>query len=138
MSRSAVEMDVHTFFTEVGRLSPLRVISQSGPSTFEAICTLEGFHPHGDYLNAITPSYHWHLHVGRPIHVTSRDEIHQRSGRRVLFFVLRDHEDRPFLRIYVHRERGAEYEPGRVEGFATLHREIADGAILVRAREGEG
>jgi len=135
MTPSTVELDVRAFFAEVGRLSPLRVISQCGPSTFEALCTFEGFEPHGDYLNAMTPDYHWHLHVGKPIHVTSRDEVHTRSGRRVLYFVLKDADGKGFLRIYVHREKGAEYEPARVDGFRALHEQVGDGAVLVTPSE---
>ena len=49
------------FFEALAPLSPLRVISQCGASTFEAICR---FGPYGfadGHMNAITPAYHWHV-----------------------------------------------------------------------------
>src|SRR5262245_1007765 len=88
------------FFGELGPLSPLRVISQCGASTFEAICR---FGPHGfadGHMNAITPEYHWHVALARFRHVTSVDRTHARSGRRVLFFELREQAGAaPFLSI---------------------------------------
>lgn len=117
-----------SFFQELAALSPLRVISVSGPSTFEAICRVDRFGIADGYLNAITPDYHWHLDLRGFRHLRSRDEVHERSGRQVLFFELRSGaEEKPFLRIYVHREKGEEFEPERRERFAQLHAELASG-----------
>ncbi|HYG62992.1 MAG TPA: hypothetical protein VEL74_10455 [Thermoanaerobaculia bacterium] len=116
------------FFDALAALGPLRVISQSGPSTFEAICEVGAFGIAQGYVNAITASYHWHLKLDGFRHLRSRDEIHQRSGRRVLFFELRTEEDAaPFLLVYLHREKGEELAPGREGLFAELHQELAAG-----------
>jgi hypothetical protein len=123
------------FFEALRELSPLRVISPSGPSLFEAICELGPFGVADGMLNAMTPAYHWHLRLDRIGFVVSKDEIHARSGRRVLFFELRERPDegsdeRPFLWIYVHREKGRDFEPEREAAFARLHRVFAPGVLL--------
>lgn len=119
------------FFARLGELSPLRVISACGPSTFEAICS---FGPHGfadGHMNAITPAYHWHLRVDGFRWLRSHDAVHARSSRRVLFFELRERESAPpFLFLYVHRERGAEFDPAREAAFTALHAELAAGVEL--------
>lgn len=121
------------FFHALRSLGRLRVISRCGPSTFEALCD---FGPHGyaqGHMNAITDSYHWHLHVDGFRHLRSRDETHARSGRRVLFFELRERADSaPFLLIYLHREKGAEFEPEREAAFQALHAELSEGVELAR------
>jgi hypothetical protein len=123
------------FFSALPVLSPLRVISQCGPSTFEAICA---FGTHGfanGFLNAITPTYHWHVRVEGIGEISSHDETHARSGRRVLFFALRERSgESPFLHLYVHRERGAEFEPERQQAFARLHAEFSAGVRLEGSR----
>ena len=61
----------------------------------------------------------------------SHDTVHARSGRRVLFFELRESADaRPFLFLYVHRERSAEFEPAREAAFAALHDALSEGVAL--------
>jgi hypothetical protein len=123
------------FFTALAGLGPLRVISQSGPSTFEAICEVGAFGISGGYLNAITSSYHWHLRLDGFAHLVSRDEVHERSGRRVLFFELRgDPEDEPFLRIYLYRHVGEDFGRERESRFGELHRELGSGAMVRKAQ----
>jgi hypothetical protein len=124
------------FFTELGPLSPLRVVSQCGASTFEAICRFGAFDFAHGHMNAITPAYHWHIALARFRHVTSADRTHARSGRRVLFLELREQADAPpFLSIYLYRDRGAEFGAERERRFAALHAELAQGVTL--AREGD-
>jgi len=119
------------FFDLLGTLGPLRVISISGPSVFEALCT---FGPYGfaeGHMNAITPAYHWHLALAGFGHLVSCDEEHARSGRRVLFFELRGADDeRPFLRIYLHRPKGEPFDPEIEKRFAEAHAELASGVAL--------
>ena len=87
-------------------------------------------------MNAITPAYHWHFDVTRLRHLRSQDETHARSGRRVLFFELRQEAGQPpFMWIYVHRERGAEFDAEREKRFAAVHAELAGGVAL--APEGD-
>src|SRR5687767_8395500 len=124
------------FFTALGPLSPLRVISQCGASTFEAICSFGPFEFAHGHMNAITPAYHWHLALKRFRHLASVDRTHARSGRRVLFFELReDAEATPFLSIFLYRDRGEEFDAAREERFAALHAELAGGVAL--AAEGD-
>lgn len=119
------------FFEALTLLGPLRVISQSGPSTFEAICELTRFGIADGTLNAITPDYHWHLRLDGFGHLRSRDEIHGRSGRRVLFFELRESpEAAPFLRIYLYRGPGEEFTAEHERLFALLHEDLALGVAL--------
>jgi len=119
------------FFALLGALGRLRVISQSGPSTFEALCSVGPFEIAHGFVNAITPAYHWHLALKRFRHLRSHDEVHARSGRRVLFFSLHEAADAaPFLRIYLHREKGAEFEPDREARFAAAHGALRDGAPI--------
>jgi hypothetical protein len=119
------------FFELLGELGRLRVISQSGPSTFEALCQVGPVEIAHGFVNAITPDYHWHLAVKRFRHVRSHDEVHARSGRRVLFFSLREEPGgEPFLRIYLHREKGAEFEPAREARFRAAHGALGDGAPI--------
>jgi len=119
------------FFAALRELNPLRVISGCGPSTFEAICRVGDFDLSRGYLNAITPDYHWHLQLAGFRSLRSRDELHKRSGRRVLYFELREATDaRPFLLIYLYREKGAEFDERRATRFADLHRELCDGVVV--------
>lgn len=120
------------FFALLADLSPHRVISVCGASTFEAIIA---FGPHGfasGHMNAITPAYHWHFRLDGIGHVRSQDTIHARSGRRVLFFALREHasDERPYLHIYLHRERETDFEPTRLDRFAAAHTELAGGVAI--------
>lgn len=139
-SRSAKGSWTHRrFFDLLGQLGRLRVISISGPSVFEALCT---FGPYGfaqGHMNAMTPAYHWHLGLEGFRHVRSRDEVHARSGRRVLFFELRDkNDDAPFLRIYVHREKGEEFSEDVEKAFLDAHAALSEGQPLAVERdEGE-
>ena len=119
------------FFELLEALGRLRVISACGPSTFEALCALHSWRVERGFLNAITPEYHWHLAVSRLRHLRSADELHARSGRRVLFFELREFESAdPFLRIYVHREKGAEFEAERERSFSAAHQELRGGVAF--------
>lgn len=118
-------------FEALRELSPLRVISPAGPSLFEAICAVGPFGIADGHLNAMTPEYHWHLRLDRFRHLTSKDEVHARSGRRVLFFELREEQGgEPFLWIYLHRGKGEEIGARREERFAELHRELAAGKAV--------
>lgn len=120
------------------------MISISGPSVFEALCTFGPYGFAGGHMNAMTPAYHWHLKLSGLARVRTRDEVHARSGRRVLFFELYEpRASAPFLRIYLYRDKGAEFEPEREARFARAHAELAQGVEFVpekgaaKAREGE-
>jgi hypothetical protein len=120
------------FFEILAELSPLRVISISGPSVFEAICGVGPFGIADGHLNAITDAYHWHVDLADFTRVRSRDQTHARSGRRVLFFELlaRGDDARPFLSIYLHRGKGEEFAPEREARFLAAHRDLAVGVEL--------
>jgi len=122
------------FFDLLGTLGPLRVISVSGPSVFEALCTFGPYGLDGKHMNAVTGAYHWHLGLAGFGHLCTRDEVHARSGRRVLFFELREGpEERPFLRIYLYRPPGEAFDPEVEKRFAEAHAELAEGAALERS-----
>lgn len=105
------------------------MISISGPSVFEALCTFGPYGFAGGHMNAMTPAYHWHLRLAGLARVRTRDEVHARSGRRVLFFELYEPEaSAPFLRIYLYREKGEPFAPEREKRFAEVHAELAEGA----------
>jgi len=119
------------FFELLGELGRVRVISVCGPSVFESLCEVGDFEVAGGHLNAITDAYHWHLGLARFRHLRSRDTVHARSGRRVLFFELgEDAGADPFLRIYLHRAKGEEFASDRVSRFAAAHAELADGCPI--------
>ena len=119
---------VQEFFDALRTTSPLRVIQITGPSVFETICEVDSFSLRDQWLNAITPQYHWHLNIERFKHLTTRDTIHERSGRRVLFFELRETADQdPFLLIYLHRGKDEEFKSDREHRFLELHERCADG-----------
>lgn len=116
------------FFRLLEQMGRLRVISGCGPSTFEALCGFGPWSLEAGFMNAITPEYHWHLALARFRHVRSVDAVHARSGRRVLFFELREQaSDEPFLRLYLHREKGAEFGEERERRFAGAHATLAPG-----------
>lgn len=126
------EWTARDLFESLAELGPLRVISQSGPSTFEAICEVKSFGIASGYLNAITPQYHWHIDLAQLRHVRTRDEIHIRSGRQVLFFELATEAGQvPFLFIYLHREKNAPFDDDRLRLFLRLHAELAHGVEVV-------
>lgn len=133
-SRPLADPDAWTarrFFALLGSLGRLRVISQSGPSTFEALCTVGPFEIAHGFVNAITPDYHWHLALKRFRHLRSHDEVHARSGRRVLFFTLAEGPgEPPFLRIYLHREKGAEFDAAREAPFREAHGALRAGVAV--------
>jgi hypothetical protein len=130
-TETARSLTARELFEAFGDLGPLRVISVNGPSVFEAILELGAFGVADDWLNAMTPDYHWHVDLSRVRHLTTRDTIHERSGRRVLFFELREAaEAEPFLRVYLHRGKGEDFAVGREEGFAALQERFAEGAAL--------
>lgn len=117
------------FFESLRVLGPLRVISQSGPSVFEAICRLDAYGIQDGHLNALTDAYHWHIDLARFRHVRSHDEVHTRSGRRVLYFALRETpEATPFLFVYLYRGKQEEFGETREALFAELHTQLAAGA----------
>ena len=126
------EIGVREFFEVLRSVSPLRVIQITGPSVFETICDVDSFSLREEWLNAITPLYHWHLNVDRFKHLTTKDEIHERSGRRVLFFELRESsgDERPFLLIYLHRGKDEEFDAVREQTFQQLHDRCSGGATV--------
>jgi hypothetical protein len=119
------------FFGLLRELGRLRVIHRSGASTFEALCRMG---PHGfaeGFMNAITDAYHWHVKLDAFGHLRSKDTTHARSGRRVLFFELCEKRGvPPFASIYLHREKGEEFEPEREMRFLEAHAELAEGRDL--------
>lgn len=118
-------------FQELRQFGPLRVISVSGPSVFEAICTVGPFGVAEGHLNAITDAYHWHLDLRGTARARSNDSVHARSGRRVLFFELfEDESATPFVSIYLHRAKGEEFAPERLDRFERLHGELGAGVAL--------
>ena len=119
------------FFEALRTLGRLRVISRCGPSTFEALCSFGAYSFGQGHMNAITDAYHWHLALASFRFVRSCDTVHERSGRRVLFFELRESSDAtPFLFIYLHREKGEAFEPDREKRFQELHAALADGCEI--------
>ena len=124
-------LTAESFFEQLQRLGPVRIISVCGPSVFEAICEVAPFVKQDGFLNMITDAYHWHFAIDRFRHVRSVDTTHARSGRQVLFFELREEEGKPaFLRIYLYRGKGEAYRPDVLERFESLHRELKDGAAV--------
>jgi hypothetical protein len=120
------------FFDLLPKLGRLRVISVCGPSVFEAICEAGPYDLAGGSLNMVTPAFHWHLAIDRLRHLRSHDGEHKRSGRRVLFFELREAPDAaPFLRIYVYRPPRQDFDPAVVDVFLAAHAELAEGALVV-------
>jgi hypothetical protein len=119
------------FFALLREMGRLRVIHRSGASTFEALCTMG---PHGfaeGYMNAITDAYHWHLKLDGFGYLRTHDTTHARSGRRVLFFELGEKRGTPpFAMIYLHREKGEEFEPEREKRFLEAHGELGAGRDL--------
>lgn len=119
------------FFDLLNELGRLRVISACGPSVFEAICEAGPYEISGGFLNMVTDAYHWHFALERLGHLRSFDTTHARSGRRVLFFELREQPaDPPFLRIYAYRPKQVDFEPAVLERFAKAHQELAGGVAV--------
>jgi hypothetical protein len=119
------------FFALLREMGRLRVIHRSGASTFEALCSMG---PHGfaeGYMNAITDAYHWHLKLDGFGYLRTHDTTHARSGRRVMFFELGEKRGMPpFAMIYLHREKGEEFEPEREKRFLEAHGELGAGRVL--------
>jgi hypothetical protein len=119
------------FFALLREMGRLRVIHRSGASTFEALCSMG---PHGfaeGYMNAITDAYHWHLKLDGFGYLRTHDTTHARSGRRVMFFELSEKRGTPpFAMIYLHREKGEEFEPEREKRFLEAHGELGAGRDL--------
>ena len=116
------------------RLGKLRIISSCGPSTFEAICEVPRYGNARGFLNVITDGYHWHLEHARFGHLRSCDGVNPRSGRRVLYFELRETpESEPFLWIYLYRAPDGDFEPEPLERFQTAHLELKSGRLLQAA-----
>lgn len=131
-AEEASEWTVRRVFEALVDLSPLRVISSTGPSVFEAIIHFEGFGIAMGYVNAMTPEYHWHVELARCRFVRSRDAVHERSGRRVLFLELAEGKGAaPFVLLYLHRGKGEDFAPERLETFAQLHAELEAGRELL-------
>jgi hypothetical protein len=121
------------FFALLSELGRLRVIHQSGASTFEALCSLGPYGFADGFLNAITDAYHWHLRLDGFGYLRSHDSTHARSGRRVLFFELCEQRDSaPFTRIYLHREKGEEFGSSREKRFLEAHAELGAGRDLAQ------
>ena len=124
------------FFALLRELGRLRVIHRSGPSTFESLCTMG---PHGfadGHMNAINDLFHWHVKLDAFGYLRSQDTTHARSGRRVLFFEMREREDSaPFAFVYLHRDKGEQYEFDREQRFLAAHHELKEGRALERAKE---
>jgi len=123
------------FFQRLSGLGPFRIIHQSGPSTFEAIAPIARAQVAGPFLNIICDEYHWHLKLVDLRWVESFDQIHARSGRRVLGFSLADGTPRSggasFTRLYVHRAKDAEFDARVLAAFRELHAVFEWGAELV-------
>lgn len=131
MTHTTPSWTVARLFEQLANLSPLRIITVSGPSVFEAICSVGPFGVAGGYLNAMTTEYHWHLELQRCRYLRTRDEVHSRSGRRVLFFELAEElNGQPFVSIYLHRGKGEDFGPQRLMCFETLHQQLAEGITL--------
>ena len=102
------------FFETLVSLGPLRVIAVTGPSVFESFCEVTSFKIMNGYLNVFDDHYHWHLRLDGFGHLASREEVHERSGRKVLYFELRaDAQSEPFLRIYLYRGSGEDFGEAR-------------------------
>lgn len=131
---SAAPRSAEDLFGRLEGLGPFRIIHQAGPSTFEAIAPIVPSSVVGPFLNLISDAYHWHLQLSGVGHAQTFDQTHARSGRRVLFVALADRapEDggQVFTRLYVHRAKGAEFEPHVLDGFLRLHRALAGGRAL--------
>ena len=85
----------------------------------------------------MTPAYHWHLGLDDFGWIRSYDTVHERSGRRVLFLQFaRSSDAEPFVSVYVHRAKGEEFDPTRLEAFARAHAELADGATTRGGHQG--
>lgn len=118
-------------------LGRLRIISTSGPSVLEVLCAMGPCSLAGGFLNVQTDEIHWHLALTRFRFLRSYDEIHARSGRRVLFFAMSEGPtDAPFLRIYVHRPPDSEFALDVLARFAEVHRELAAG-VGIAAEENQ-
>ena len=112
------------------------MISICGPSVFESLCTAGPYEIADGSLNMVTDAFHWHVALSRFRHLQSHDSVHGRSGRNVLFFELRERADAaPFLRIYVYRAPGAEFDPEVARAFANAHAELAKGIELASGVE---
>lgn len=113
------------FFDLLQQLGRLRVISICGPSVFESLCQAGSYEIIDGSLNMVTGEFHWHVALERFRHLKSHEGLHARSGRKVLFFELRERADQtPFLRIYVYRAPGVEFEPRIEATFRSAHAEL--------------
>lgn len=119
------------FFDLLGELGPLRVISVCGPSVFEALCDFGAYGVADGHMNAMRPDYHWHVDLERFRSLRSREAVHERSGRRVLFFELAEGEgEEPFVRVYLYRRKGEDFGEEREARFRAAHAELAGGRTL--------
>ncbi|MFO0688336.1 MAG: hypothetical protein U0900_06485 [Myxococcota bacterium] len=119
------------FFDLLPQLGRLRVISICGPSVFESLCCAGAYSIDDGSLDMVTSEFHWHVALERFRHLQSHDAVHGRSGRNVLFFELRERrEAAPFLRVYVYRAPGADFDPAIESVFRAAHAELADGVEL--------
>lgn len=123
------------FFQALQELGPLRVISVAGPSQFEAFCEVVPGSVSGGTLKMVSPEYHWHVRLDGLGHLRSRDEEHERHGRRLRYFELREREEaEPFLYVHLYREPGEELSPRRAARFAEMHAELGSGCQLAGSR----
>lgn len=124
-------MTYREFFDALRDLNPLRIISPAGPSVFEAIARFDAYGIADGHLNAITDAYHWHIALERFRHLRSYDEVHARSGRRVLFFALREAAAAdPFVLIYLYRGKNDDFDAARTARFADLHGRLGAGVEM--------
>lgn len=133
---SALPWTARRFFSLLGDLGRLRVISICGPSVFETLCEAGAFEIEDGSMNMVTDAFHWHVAVARFRHLQSCDSLHARSGRNVLFFELRERaEATPFLRIYLYRAPGADFPAKAHEAFQRAHAELAQGVAIAEEVE---
>ena len=133
---SARNWTLARLFRELASLGPLRVISVTPGSTFEAICEVGSFGIAHGHLNAITEAYHWHLDLQRLRYLRSVSEVHARSGREVLYFELKESaEAQASLWIYLYRRPKEGFGDLREARFAVLHVELMAGVELDPAAE---
>ena len=117
------------FFDLLRHLGPLRVVSVSGPSVFEARCEIGPQDFSEGSLNIITPQYHWNLSLDRFRHLRSVTRVHPKTGEITAFFELRDDcSETPFLRIYLSGRRNDQHAERL---FAEVHPALRHGVDVV-------
>lgn len=129
---SSKEWTADDVFALMRRLSPLRVISVCEASVFEAIIDFDRHGFADGHMNAMVPTYHWHVDLNGLGWLRTRDTVHGRSGRRVLFLELASSATHvPFLSVYVHRGKNEEFDLERLAAFEAAHADLAEGRPVV-------